>query len=225
MRYFDVVQGEESWFKLRLGVPTASNFKRILTAKTGKLSAQADDYINELVGEQLSLIPPEGVENYTNRAMRWGQQTEEEARRFYQLQNNCDTLNGGFCMTNDGRFGASPDFLVGIQAEAEMGYQEGRGHYALCSVQGAGELKCPQPATQVSYLLAETLPDEYKWQVHGHLIVTGAEYCDFLSYTPGLAPLVVRVAANEDTLKLRHALDDFWERYQITLKRVKEMNA
>jgi len=225
MRYFDCEQGSEAWFKLRLGVPTASNFRRILTPKQAKLSASADEYINELVGEQLSLIPPEGAENYTNRAMRWGQQTEEEARRFYCMENSCDVQNGGFCTSNDGRFGSSPDFLVGIEPAEEMLFEPGKGHYALCSVQGAGELKCPQPATQVEYLLADALPDIYRWQVHGHLIVTGAAYCDFLSYTPGLAPLVVRVEPGSDTLLLRQALDQFWDKYQLTLRRVREMNS
>ncbi len=222
MRWFDVEQGSSNWFDLRKGVPTASQFHRILTPKGGRLSSQADSYVAELVGEQLSLIPPEGVENYTNRSMRWGQQCEEEARRFYCLHRDCDVLNGGFCMTDDGRFGCSPDFLVGLEIDTFAKDGKGMG-YDFGTVQIAGELKCPQSATQVKYLLSEELPVEYRWQVNGHLVVTGAECVDFLSYTPGLAPLLVRVERGPDTETLAAALEEFQAKYLKTLQRVREM--
>lgn len=222
MRYYNVVQGEDRWFELRKGVPTASCFDRIITPAKAQLSAAADGYIAELIGEQLSLIPPEGVENYTNRAIRWGQQTEAEARRYYQLERGTDVGNGGFCMTDDGRFGASPDFLVGIEVVAEWSAElHAPTVYEVVKVKGAGELKCPQAGTQVAYVLAGTLPMEYKAQVHGHLIVTEAAWCDFLSYAPGLPPLLVRVERDEFTDKLSAALEQFWDRYQTTLKRIK----
>lgn len=202
MQFFDVEQGSDSWFELRKGVCTASRFNRIITPKTGRLSAQADDLICELIGEKFGTIPPEGVENFTNRSMRWGQQCEDEARRYYCLHNDCDVTNGGFCLTDDGRFGSSPDFLVGED--------------------GCGELKCPQSGTQVRYLLAGTLPDEYKWQVHGHLIVTGRKWCDWLSYSPGLDPLLIRVFPSEDTVKLWSALEAFSERYATMLRMIRE---
>ena len=43
----DCEQGTEEWFQARMGVPSASNFSRICTT-TGKWSAQAESYINEL---------------------------------------------------------------------------------------------------------------------------------------------------------------------------------
>ncbi len=224
MRYFDVKQGSSEWFDLRKGVPTASNFSKILTPKTGRLSSQADDYIAELIGNQLSLIPPEGIENYTNRAIRWGEQTEEEARRFYCLHNNCDVQNGGFCMTDDGRFGCSPDFLVGFEANCiEWQFDEQRGDYLTGTVKAAGELKCPQSDTHTKYIIKGELPTDYRWQCQGHIFVTGADYCDFESYCPGLAPLLVRVERGPDTETLAAALEEFHEKYQTTLKRVKEM--
>ncbi len=143
------------------------------------MSSQAAGYIAELIGETQALYLPEGVESYTNRAIRWGQQCEEEARRYYCMDRQCDVTNGGFCTTDDGRFGASPDFLV--------------------EPDGCGELKCPQPGTHVEYILGRGLPEIYKPQVHGHLIVTGRKWCDFLSYAPGLKPLLVRVEADDFT--------------------------
>lgn len=194
-------QGSDTWFELRKGVPTASRFDRILTARKMKISGQADGLIAELIGEKFSLITPENVEHYTNRAMRWGEECEAEARRWYSLETNGDVLQVGFCLTDDGRFGCSPDGLVGED--------------------GGLELKCPQPKTQVEYLLANELPAEYKAQVHGALIVTEREWWDFLSYAPGLPPFVVRVTPNSYTRELRVALEMFWERYQESLARVK----
>ena len=42
--HYDIDQGSESWFRLRMGIPTASEFKKIITPKTMKLSSQAHDY-------------------------------------------------------------------------------------------------------------------------------------------------------------------------------------
>ncbi len=197
MIYHDVIQGEESWFELRKGVPTASAFDRIITPVAGKLSKSADKYIHELIGETMSLIPEEGIENATNRAMRWGQYCEAEARKFYEMERRIEVSNGGFCKTDDGRFGASPDGLIGLNGSKAA---------------GALELKAPQPGTQVEYVLAGTLPDAYKCQVHGHLVVTGAEWVDFLSYSPGLPALLIRVQPDHFTQLLREALDQFHDR-------------
>lgn len=224
MRYFDVEQASDRWFEIRKGVPTASCFDRILTPKKGEFSSQAEDYANQLIGDLFSLIPPEGIENATTRAMRWGTHCEEEARRYYSMEKDVDLANGGFCMSNDGRFGCSPDFLVGLEPVDDEFRKDDRGNSFVLSVcKAAGEMKCPQPGTQVKYLRSKELPAEYRWQVHGHLIVTGAEYVDFLSYSPGLAPLVVRVEPGEDTLTLRRALDEFHAKYTAALARVKEM--
>jgi hypothetical protein len=53
------------------------------------------------------------------------------------------------------------------------------------------------------------LPDEHKVQVHGGLVVTGYESWDFMSYHPGLPPLLVRVTPDEFTEKLRVVLEQF----------------
>lgn len=212
MKYFDVPQGEPEWHKLRLGVPTASEFHRIIQPKKRRLSGGCEAYINQLVGEAMSLYQPEGAEHYTNRAIRWGQQTEAEARRWYQDQRNTDVRNGGFCLSDDGRFGCSPDGLV--------------------NPDGGLELKCPLPATHVGYLRAGVCPAEYLPQVHGALIVTGRKWWDFMSYAPriyiegqppvdGLEPLLVRVVPDEFTDQLRVCLELFWEKYQAVLLKIK----
>ncbi len=201
-------QGSSEWFELRKGRPTASEFGRILTPKTLESGgAGSQSYINQLVGAMLSLIPEEGIENATSRSIRWGQQTEAEARSYYCLDRGVDVKQVGFITTDDGRFGCSPDGLVGEDDD----------------VDGCGglELKCPQPATQVGRLLKGTLPDDYKGQVHGALIVTGRSWWDFLSYSPGLPPFLVRTFPDDYTEKLKAALEEFWQRLVKTLDRIK----
>lgn len=187
----DCEQLSEAWFALRRGVPTASSFDRIITPKTGKLAAAAETYIHELIGERLCLVPP--AEKPPSGAMRHGVAYEAEARRWLEVELNADLRTVGFITTDDGRFGCSPDFLTDDDC---------------------GEIKCPQPATQVRWLLAGGLPLEHAAQVHGHLVVTGLAYCWFCAYCPGLSPLLIRVAADEFTEKLRAVLAEFDARYR-----------
>ena len=202
MKYFDVEQGTEDWIKLRLGVPTASDFDKIMTPAKMQLSKSADKLIARLIGETCSPYLPERAESYTSRAMRWGQETEAEARRFYAMEKNCVVSNGGFVTTDDGRLGCSPDGRI--------------------DEDGGLELKCPEPATHVQYLLDGGMPDEYKPQVHGQLIVTGFKYVDFLSYCDGLPPLLVRVEPDLYTLKLSEILyGEFLPRYEQLLAKIR----
>lgn len=203
MKFHNVEQSSEEWFKLRLGIPTASNFDRIMTPKKMELSKSADGFIADLIAEKLSPFYPERAEQFTNRAMEWGKQTEDEARKFYAMDQNVTPTNGGFCTTDDRRLGCSPDFLVGDD--------------------GCGELKCPQPGTHVQYLIDGVLPDAYKCQVHGHLIVTGRKWCDFMSYAIGLPPFIVRVEPDQYTLTLSTVIyEQFLPRYDLLLAKIKE---
>lgn len=199
MKIVECVQYSPSWWEARRGIPTASQFDRIITPG-GKPSKGMDRYIAELVGERVDLRPNWFTERPMNPAMRHGLDTEPEARRFYEYERGLDAQLVGFCQTDDGRFGCSPDALVGDD--------------------GGLELKCVQLPTQVEYLLAGTLPDEYRPQVHGQLIVTGRKWFDFMSYAPPLPPLLVRVVPDDYTRQLRIALEVFHEKYAETLKRL-----
>ena len=200
MKIIDCVQGSQEWHDARRGVPTASEFQRILPPKTRKAGAGARSYLEELVGDKFSIYYRENAEHFTNRAVRWGQQTEAEARKWYSLETNLDVEQVGFVLSDCGRFGCSPDGLVGED--------------------GGLELKCPQANTHVRYLLDGELPLDYWGQVHGALIVTGRAWWDFLSYAPGLPPLLVRVTPNDYTEALRKELDVFWEQLESALELV-----
>lgn len=203
MKVINCVQLSPEWWDARRGIPTASEFGRIITAKTAKLSAAADGYIAQLVAERIHLDPNAMTETPMNAAMRHGVACEPEARRWYEMERGIDVEQVGFCTTDDGRFGCSPDGLIGTE--------------------GALELKCPQMKTHIEWLLANEVPDEHRAQVHGHLIVTGRLWCDFMSYCVGAKPLLLRVVPDEFTTKLRTCLELFWEKYAETYKRVRDM--
>jgi len=189
----DCLQYSTEWWEARRGVPTSSQFSRIITPKTSKPSASAEGYIHELIADRLRFDPPVMTDRPMNAAMRHGVECEPDARNWYAFEGNRDVRLVGLCLTDDGRFGASPDGMVGDD--------------------GLLEIKCPQPSTHVGYLLGGTLPDEYRCQVHGQLIITGRSWVDFLSYCPGFDPFLIRVTPDEFTDKLRDALESFWDRY------------
>jgi hypothetical protein len=195
----ECLQRTPEWWLARKGVPTASAFDRIVTPKKFERSTSRTGYACQLVAERFDKFYSQSPE-YQSVAMAEGIRLEPEARAYYEFHRNVDVQEIGFAMTDDGRFGCSPDAMVGTE--------------------GALELKAPQPATHVRYLHAGGLPDEYRPQCEGHLIVTGRPWVDFLSYCPGLPPLLVRLEPNEKTEILRKELEEFWGLYQEILARV-----
>jgi hypothetical protein len=204
MRYHDVVQGSEEWHQLRKGVPTASAFSRILTPVKRQYSGAASTYIDELIADKLSVMYPRRAESYTSRSMDFGQQTEEEARRHLAFNLGLDIMNGGFCTTDDERFGASPDFLV-------RGKKIG------------GELKCPEEKTHVRWLRASKLPADHICQVHGGLVVCDYDEWIFMSYAQGWPPFILHITPDDFTQALRAAMEKFWLEFQAALQTVSQL--
>jgi len=193
-------QYSPEWWTARRGFPSASAFDRILTP-TGKLSASASGYIQELIADRCSLSPNFFTERPMSRDMANGLNMEPEARRWYAMERpEARIQEVGGVVSDCGRFWCSPDALV--------------------DEDGVLELKCPKLSTQVGYLMEGTLPAEYRPQVHGHLVVTGRKWCEFCSYAPGLAGFLVRVEPDDYTAKLRIALDDFYTAYHAAIRRV-----
>lgn len=194
-------QGGPEWWALRCGVPTASEFSRIITPRTGKLSAQALGYACELIEQRVMGVPPLGVEGYTSHYMQAGIDMEPEARAWYAFDREVSVREVGFVLTDDGRFGCSPDGLIGED--------------------GGLELKCPAIRTHARWYLEGGLPDEHRCQVHGALVVTGRDWWDFVSYARNMPALVVRVEPDEFTERMREALDEFHEMYADAWERLR----
>lgn len=194
MRIIDCEQHSPEWFAARMGVPTASEFGDIITPKTGKLSASADGYIDRLIDE---IVRPDAERGWGgNRHTERGTAFEPDARELYAFMNEEARIRTvGFVLRDDGRAGCSPDSLVDDD--------------------GGLEIKCPDGPTHIGYLRAGTLPDKYKPQVHGSLVITKRKWWDFMSHCPGYKPLIVRVTPDDYTQKLAACLDEFLERLEV----------
>ena len=201
MIILDVVQGSPGWLAARAGIPTASNFDKIVMAR-GERSAQAQKYLYQLAGERLLGAPSE---TYQNGAMLRGKELEPLARAAYEFISDNPVTEIGFCLDDIKRYGCSPDGLVGVD--------------------GLIEIKCPSLSVHVEYLDKGGLPIAYFQQVQGQMLVTGREWCDFFSYYPGLPPLLIRAERDEKFLKLlEKELVVFCEKLDALTKRLRRGN-
>jgi len=199
MKIIRVPQRSLEWYEARRGIPTASNFNKIVTSN-GSPSKQAEGYLYQLVAERLAGVREEA---YISPAMLEGIAREAESRRVYAMLREVEVEEVGFCIDDSGRYGCSPDGLIGED--------------------GVLELKNPQGKAAVEYLVSGTLPTAYVQQVQGQLLVTGREWCDFVSYYPGLPTLIVRVERDEVFVsKLRDALEAFCDKLDEVCKVIRD---
>jgi len=106
----DCIQGTPAWFQARLGIPTASEFNKIITPARLEPSISANDYINKLVSEWLSGKPDE---TFQSEWMAIGHEREAEARDYYAFQIDNEVAEVGFCMDDAKRYGCSPGVHTG----------------------------------------------------------------------------------------------------------------
>jgi len=107
---FDFKQGSPEWLAIRTGIPTASRFGNILTAKTRKPSASAARYMCDLIAERIIGSP---VDTASSEFMLRGSAMESEAVSAYEFEHDCECREVGFVMDDSRRWGCSPDRLGG----------------------------------------------------------------------------------------------------------------
>jgi putative phage-type endonuclease len=196
MKIITADQRSPEWFAARLGVPSASQFSCVITP-TGKKSTQIDAYLNKMVA---AILTGQSEAPEQTDAMQRGIELEAEARGYYELIGG-QVEEVGFFIHDDG-FGCSPDGLVGAD--------------------GLLEIKCPLAHTHVEYLRENNLPAKYIPQVQGQLLVTGRQWCDFLSYHPDMKPLLVRVERDEKFITTLHdALKELVANIKETVETIK----
>jgi hypothetical protein len=172
----EVIQGENEWLRLRLGLQTASTMDLVLTPSL-KIASNAKEkaHIYELVSQRVTqYVEPQFVSD----AMLRGKTDEIDARALYHKK-YAKVREVGF-ITNDWLgfpIGYSPDGLVGDD--------------------GLIEVKSRRQAIHMETLLvdvpAQTCPTEFMLQVQTGLLVSGRKWCDFLSYCGGLPMAVITV--------------------------------
>ena len=182
MQIINCNQNSEEWYKIRLGIATASSFSKIITS-TGKSSTSLKEYAYQLVSEKLAL---EQDEFYSNAILERGNELENEAREYYEEICLKKVDQVGFILNKDENYGYSPDGLIGND--------------------GLIEIKCPLQKNHTKYLYDNILPTEYKAQVQGGLLVSNRKWCDFISYHPNFIEekkmLIIRIVRDEEYIQL-----------------------
>ncbi len=180
----DIIQGSPEWFDIKRIKVGASRIADMMAKGRGNAeSAGRRNLKAKLICERLTGVTEE---TYTNAAMQWGVDNEGPAREVYEYKRDEEVDQVGFV---DHPFieyaGMSPDGLVGKE--------------------GMLEIKCPNTATHIDYLLAKKMPSEYVKQVQFQMACSGRLWCDFMSYDPRLGPdlqtFIIRVERDDELIK------------------------
>jgi hypothetical protein len=193
-------QGSAEWYAARLGIPTSSNFDKIITPAKGDFSKSARAYAYYLAAEAILRTPLESISH-----LEWvgrGKEMEPLAVKQYAFTEDAAVRTVGFITTDDGQIGCSPDRLVDVQDSA--------GRW----LRGGLEVKCPAPQTHIAYLV-DGPGDNYKPQVQGQLYVAELDFVDFYSFHPSMPPVLRRTYRDEPYIaKLAAALRQFCDMKQ-----------
>ena len=193
--HHDVAQYSEEYDRLRLGIPTSSNFHKIITPQ-GKPSKQWREYACVLIAER---ILQQKIEFYNSPAMERGLIVEAEAADWYEFDQDVTTQRVGFITDDDHTVGCSPDRLVGGD--------------------GLLEIKAPLPHTQVEYWISGEISERFRPQLQGQLYVSQRSWVDIVCWHEVLPKLVMRV---EPDKKFIEALDRELRIFNYFIDRVME---
>jgi hypothetical protein len=193
--HHDVAQYSEGYDRLRLGIPTSSNFHKIITPQ-GKPSKQWREYACVLIAER---ILQRKIEFYNSPAMERGLIVEAEAADWYEFDHDVTVQRVGFITDEEHTMGCSPDRLVGVH--------------------GLVEIKAPLPQTQVEYWISGEVSERFRPQLQGQLYVSQRSWVDIVCWHDVLPKLVVRVEPDE---KFIEALDRELRIFNYFIERVME---
>lgn len=173
-------QRSPEWRAARCGRLTGSRACDMLAKiKSGEAAARRDLRL-QLVCERLTGIPQD--DGYTSKEMQHGLDAEPDAFAAYEARTGQLVRRTGFL--------AHTDLLAGCSLDGDVG-----------NFRGVVELKCPKSATHLRYLRGGVPPSDYVPQIVHALWMTGAAWCDFVSFDdrfpPALQLFCVRVERNE----------------------------
>jgi putative phage-type endonuclease len=191
----NIDQQSEAWVLARCGRVTGTRFKNLMSKET------TDSYKDLVTNIACEMITGKMEETYSNAIMEYGLETEPDARKEYENILDIKVTEAGFIVPDeDNKYhewvGISPD--------------------GLTSDNGMIEIKCPLMRTHLEYIESDKLPAEYRYQVQGQLFVTGFEYCDFISYVPGMKTFVFRVYPDLELFT------EFEKRLDVLIEQVKQ---
>lgn len=205
-----MLQRSDDWFADRLGKVTASRVSDVMARTKTGVSATRKNYMAQLVAEHLTGMS-QAVDLSNNKAVQWGVENEQSAKLAYEFATANTIEECGFIPHPTIELcGASPDGLV--------------------DTAGLVEMKCPNTATHIEYLLEREIPRDYQLQMTLQLACTGRDWCDFVSYDPRLDSknnlVIIRFAPTPaDIAEVENSITEFIGEMIAMLKRIKEIAA
>ena len=180
----EIEQRSEAWFQARLGKVTASAVADVLAKTKTGVSASRSNYLIKLA---IQRVTGQIEESYTNEAMQWGIDNEDQARVAYEVATGNFVDQVGFVDHEIiDWFGCSPDGLV--------------------DTDGLVEIKCPNSATHWEYFKSKEVPKKYFIQMQAQMSCTGRKWCDFVSFDPRMPErsqlLIIRVPRDNTFIDL-----------------------
>jgi hypothetical protein len=161
---FDCPQKSPEWYRVRMGLPTASMFGTVMAKGAGKTR---DSYMRKLAGEILSDVP---MESYSNEDMERGIAQEPELRARYAFMHDEEITGVGFI--KNGNKGCSPDGLIGTD--------------------GMVQFKSAAPHVMIEILLDGGVPAKHLPQCQGELWIAEREWTDLVIGSAPKMPLFVQ---------------------------------
>jgi len=187
--YDDIEQGTAGWFSVRSGIPTASEFSKLVTS-TGAPSKSMLAYAYTKVCEKFAGEPVDAFNG--NTWTQAGNEDEAAARSHYAFITGYDVSEVGF--VTDGNLvegkpigvtcGCSPDSLV-----------DDDGMLELKRLKGSLLVEA-----HLYYKKNGTIKPAYVQQVQGQMMVCEREWVDVVFYNPVLPPLVIRVTPDKKVI-------------------------
>lgn len=175
--FTELEQGSPEWLAARAGIPTASVIGQLITPKT--IKAAVNDYSRgltaTLVAERITgHVEPVQVSG----PMLRGQLDEPYARDVY-VEHYAPVDVIGFMVRDFGKYriGYSPDGLVGDD--------------------GLIEIKSRAQKKHLQTILADEVPLENMAQIQTGLLVSGRDWCDYVSFCSGMPLFTKRVEPDE----------------------------
>lgn len=164
--FTDMLQRSDEWYAARCGIVTASVVSRLITPakKQTAKNDQARGITAAIVAERITgFVDP----TWKSLDMWRGMEEESRAAEIY-AEHYAPVTPCGFMVCDDWGFsiGCSPDGLVGDD--------------------GLIEVKCPRAKGHLQTILADEVPAEHMPQIQAGLLVSGRDWCDYVSYFGGM---------------------------------------
>jgi hypothetical protein len=192
-------QRSDAWRAARLGKLCGSKAADMLAKRNdGKPAAGRTNLLTQLVLERVTGRSQEG--GYQSKYMEQGTEREADAAGYYEALTGRLVFPVGFLQ--------HPTLAAGVSLDGYIGELE--------QPEGIVEIKCPIPATHLEYLETGVVPGDYLKQIAHALWITGAQWCDWVSFNPDfpepLRAKLVRVEASLIDLKAYEGLVEIFLR-------------